>query len=75
MGQIINVFYRWPGTQFWMSGIVVLTRDVETDYNSICNYLGISDDEVLIYTDSPDPEYIKENFDGLDVIIVQEARL
>lgn len=68
--ELVDVFYKWPDSKFWMSGKIINVSNDEFDHNDVCNLLGVSDDEVLIYTDSIDPEYIKENFDGLSVIIV-----
>ena len=73
--ELVDVFYKWPDSKFWMSGTIVNISDCGVDHDAICDLLGVTDNEILIYTDSIDPEYIKENFDGLSVIIVQEGSM
>lgn len=67
--EAFNVYYKWPDEDEWREGIVVHT-DVE-NHELAARCCGLTDDQVLIYTEHLTPQYIKENFDGLEIKLLR----
>ena len=59
--------YKWPDEDEWREGIIIHTN--YKNYEDVLKICNISDDDVLIYTDTLDSEKIKESFDGLEIQI------
>ncbi len=62
--KMYAVIYQWPGEQEKHFGFIIHTNYL--DPFEAAKAVGVSDDGILIYTDTLDCEEIKRNFDGLE---------
>ena len=67
--QLHVVYYRWPDEEICRMGYIIQTNC--EDWELASQVCGISDDNVLIYTDTLDAETISRNFDGLKVELIK----
>lgn len=70
--KLFQVIYKWPDEIQWKLGLIIytnLSRNAESieDYEEIANMCNVTDNDVLIYTNTLNPEEISETFDGLEV--------
>lgn len=68
--ELYVVAYRWPEDKGqWKFGFIIHTN---MESEKACEACGISDNFVLIYTPSIDPQEIANNFDGLEIEIIKQ---
>ncbi len=66
--DLIPVEYKWPDEEEFRFGYIIHT-DYADDFKA-AEACEISDDMVLIYTDTLDQQEIERNFDGLQIEVL-----
>ena len=69
--KLYAVIYQWPDSEQPYFGFIIHTN--YDDPFDAAKAVGISDDDVLIYTDTLDETEIAHNFDGLKVEVMANA--